>query len=104
MTDLETIGKLYSDLQAEKAFGDTLLGLVANMLRGAIDPSRVLVNLTDRTVAWEGEGQRPGLPAIINGRPDCVVQVGLTRAEMQLKIDALLAMNAELKNDEPRTD
>ncbi len=50
-----------------------LLALLADVVSGSIDRRRVLVNLTDRTWTLAEEGQRPGLPATINGVPQCVV-------------------------------
>jgi hypothetical protein len=54
------------------AYG-TLLDLLAKVVRGDIDRSRILVNLTDRTWAYCEAGATPALPAQINGLPVCVV-------------------------------
>jgi len=72
--------KLYADLgkkqerieQLDAAY-NALLGLLAGVVAGNIDRSRVLVNLTDRSWSLSAAGERPGLPATINGLPECVV-------------------------------
>jgi len=50
-----------------------LLNVLAAVISGAIAPSRVLVNMTDRSWAIAPPGDRPGLPATVNGLPVCIV-------------------------------
>lgn len=50
-----------------------LLCLLADVVRGEVATSRVLVNLTDRTYLWVEAGQTPALPPTINGLPQCIV-------------------------------
>lgn len=51
---------------------DDLLQVLAKVVLGEYDPSRVLVNLTDRTWQVSPPGQRPSTPCTINGLPICV--------------------------------
>ncbi len=51
---------------------DQTAKLLADVISGKVDPSRVLVNLTARTWTISPEGERPAMPATINGLPVCV--------------------------------
>jgi len=50
-----------------------LTNVLAGVVSGAIAPSRVMVNLTDRTWTVAAPDTRPGMPATVNGLPICVV-------------------------------
>lgn len=69
----EALGRKQLQLEQQDAAYSKLLGLLAGIVRGDIDRKRVLVNLTDRTWLVAEEGQSPGIPATINGLPECVV-------------------------------
>jgi hypothetical protein len=72
--------KLYADLgrkqerieQLDAAF-DQLLRITAQLLSGEIEPSRVMIDLTNRAWIVAPMGQSPPMPATINGLPNCVV-------------------------------
>lgn len=68
----EKIGRLQMELDALRERNDLHLRVFAEVLTGTCDPSRVLVNLTDGTVTWAAKGERPAVPARINGLPVCV--------------------------------
>lgn len=75
-----TEAKLYEVLGRKQALLDSqdeaytdLLNLLAGIVSGQIETSRVLVNLTDRSWFLAEQGQSPGMPATINGLPICVV-------------------------------
>lgn len=70
---LETIGRKQLQLETQDAAYNELMNLFAGVLTGQIDSSRVLINLSDRTWTLAPEGQRPEMPATINGVPCCVV-------------------------------
>lgn len=69
----EKIGRLQTELDAERATHELHLRVLAEVVSGECDRSRVLVNLTDGTVTWSAPGQRPAMPMTINGVPVCVV-------------------------------
>lgn len=69
----ETLGRKQAQLEAQDAAYNQLLGLLADVVTGFVTPDRILVNLTDRTWTLVPQGQRPGLPAQVNGLPVCVV-------------------------------
>jgi hypothetical protein len=103
---------------------DLLLGLLANVVTGKCDATRVLVNLTERSWTVAEEDCRPSLPATVNGLPDCRVSSFASRkdqaeamAAMNTVRDELNAANAEiarlkrntevlqeLKSSEPRSE
>ncbi len=69
----EKIGRLQLALEEERGQLDSILQVFAEVISGQCDPQRVMVNLTDRTVTWAAEGERPATPATINGLPRVVV-------------------------------
>ena len=68
----EMIGRLQLRTEQQDAAYGTLVDLLAKVVSGEIDRSRVLVNLTDRKWEYVEPGCRPGMPAQINGLPECV--------------------------------
>lgn len=70
---LAKIGEQHLEIESIKANYRSLVETVANIVRGDIDLSRVMVNLTDHSVFWAPIGERPSMPATINGFPVCVV-------------------------------
>ena len=69
----ERYGRLTVKCEKAEEGYTQLLNLLAKVVSGEIDRSRVMVNLTDRTCIFAPEGFRPELPATINGLPVCVV-------------------------------
>ena len=67
------IGQLQCANDTMKANYSRLIRVVSEIVSGECDDSRVLVNLTDETVMWAPVGERPAMPATINGVPECVV-------------------------------
>ena len=69
---LAAVGQKQLAFERSDAAYSNLLGVLASVISGEIDRSRVLVNLTDRTWLVTPPGERPGMPAQINGLPICV--------------------------------
>lgn len=69
----EKVGRQQAAIEQKDAANGQLLDVLAKIVSGEIDRSRVMVNLTDKSVTWAPEGFRPELPATINGVPVCVV-------------------------------
>ena len=69
----ELLGRKQEKLESLDAEYTNLLALLAEVISGEVERSRVMVNLTDRTWCKAEPGSRPGLPATINGLPHCVV-------------------------------
>lgn len=69
----EQLGRKQSALDDLGEAYNALLRLLAGVVSGDIDRSRVLVNLTARSWAVTEPGTRPSMPAMINGQPECVV-------------------------------
>lgn len=67
------IGEQHLEIERLTSSYKSLIETLASIVRGDIDLSRVMVNLTDYAVVWAPIGERPGLPATINGLPICVV-------------------------------
>lgn len=67
------IGKLQTLNDTMKENYSKLIRVVSEIVSGECDVSRVLVNLTDETVSWAPQGERPSMPATINGKPECVI-------------------------------
>lgn len=70
---LAAVGRKQVAFEKLDAEYSKLLQVLAGVVSGDIHASRVLVNLTDRTYLFVEKGQRPGMPATINGLPVCVV-------------------------------
>ncbi len=69
----EIIGRKQERLEELDGNYTALLNLLGGVVSGGIDPSRLLVNLSDRTWVLMPEGRRPPLPATINGLPVRIV-------------------------------
>lgn len=67
------IGEQHLEIEGLKKRFGKLLNVIADIVRGDIDLSRVMVDLTNQGVSWAPIGQRPAMPATINGLPVCVV-------------------------------
>lgn len=67
------LGRKQLQLEEQDRSYTALLNLLVGVLCGDIEPSRVLVNLTDRTWRVSEPGTSPGMPATINGLPRCIV-------------------------------
>ena len=67
------LGRKQAQVESQDAAYTQLLELLAGVVGGSIEPSRLLVNLTDRTWQMVPQGQRPSMPSTLNGRPVCVV-------------------------------
>lgn len=70
---LAKIGRQHLLLEKQDEAYGQLLQLLAQVVRGDVDRSRVMVNLTAKGWMVAPEGFRPDLPATINGLPFCVV-------------------------------
>jgi uncharacterized protein with beta-barrel porin domain len=68
----ERLGRQQVALEQAEANFAQALQCMAHMLSGEIDPSRVMVNLTDKSFCWSEPGTRPPRPMTINGLPECV--------------------------------
>ena len=75
------IGRQQVESERLNAEYDALLKLLGDVVTGAIERSRVLVNLTGRSWALSPPGQQPAMPATINGLPVCVVAPPLTEQD-----------------------
>lgn len=69
----EQLGRKQERIEELDTAYDALLGLLAGVVEGSIDRGRVIVNLTERSWSLSPEGQRPAMPATVNGLPKCVV-------------------------------
>jgi len=67
------IGRMQVDHEALDAEYSRLLALLAQVVAGEVDPSRLLVNLSERSWQLAAPGERPPAPATINGLPVVVV-------------------------------
>jgi len=67
------IGRRQLAMENQDAAYTALLNLLAEVVSGTTDRSRVMINLTDRTWSVAAHGQRPAMPSTINGLPLCVV-------------------------------
>lgn len=71
---------------------DKLLGVLAGVSSGEIATERLLVNLTDRSFVVHKEGESFGLPATINGLPNCVAGVPMAPVN---RVAELLSKNGD---------
>jgi len=67
------IGQQHLLIENQDAAYAQLLGILAGVVCGEIDRARVMVNLTDKSWAVAGPGERPAAPATINGLPVVVL-------------------------------
>lgn len=81
------LGRKQMALELAEANYFKALQCMAAMLTGEIDPTRVLVNLTERSFHWVGPGERPATPPTINGLPQ--VFVGQSRSEVEIPAGAI---------------
>ncbi len=93
----EQLGRKQERVEELDAAYTALLGLLANVVSGEIDRSRVLVNLTDRQWAVSEAGTTPSTPSTINGLPRVVVAPALPEALAE-------RASVELHNGEPVKD
>lgn len=70
---LAEVGARQLKLEQQDEAYRKLLSVLAGVVSGVVDPSRILVNMTDKTWYVAPQGERPGMPATINGLPLCVV-------------------------------
>jgi len=94
---LETIGRKQMQLESLQAQAANLLNVLADVVSGATERSRVMVNLTAGSWIIAEPGQRPAMPFTINGEPRCVVAPG---DPVQDGLDAIAAHHAKA-NKEP---
>lgn len=69
----EMVGRKQATIEAQDVAYQALLQVLAGVVAGSIDRTRLLVNLSDRTWVQAEPGHRPGMPAQINGLPLCIV-------------------------------
>lgn len=67
------IGQQHLEIEDRKVCYTKLLTLFSQVVSGEVDRSRVMVNLTTQQYAVSPVGERPAMPATINGHPVCVV-------------------------------
>lgn len=67
------IGQQHLTIEAQDAAYNQLLGVLAQVVNGKIERSRVLVNLTARTWMVSEPGTTPSTPATFNGLPEVVI-------------------------------
>ena len=94
----ELLGRKQAQLEQLDGEYTKLTSLLAQVVKGEVARSRVLVNLTDRTWMLVPEGTRPAMPATINGLPECVVapnESGVTDAPEAIHSPALPDGRAE---------
>ncbi len=70
---LARLARQMIDIEERKEKFGQLINVLANVLKGEVDPSRVLVNLTDQSCFVCAEGESQSMPGTINGLPVCVV-------------------------------
>ena len=70
---LAKVGLQHIKLEQQDEAYRKLLNVLAGVVSGVIAASRVLINVTEKTWLVTAEGERPGMPATINGLPLCVV-------------------------------
>ncbi len=90
----EAIGRKQLELEDRALQYQSLIRLLAQVVSGEIARSRVIVNLTDQTWGYVALGERPPMPAMINGQPVCVIAPD---DPVQTAIDALNARDAPVK-------
>ena len=67
------IGQLQMALEQREAASMQMLQWFAAVLKGELELSRVMINLTEGKIIVSPEHMRPAMPATINGLPVCVV-------------------------------
>lgn len=68
----EKIGRQQETIEAQDTNYTALLNVLAAVVNGTIDRSRVMVNLTDRQWVVSEPGTMPTMPSTVNGLPQCV--------------------------------
>lgn len=96
----QKLGRKQARLEEVEEAYESLLETLAKVVSGEIDRSRVMVNLTDKTVIWAPEGMRPEVPATINGVPRCIVAPAedATAATVDAQRQVIEKLTAELKD------
>ena len=69
----EALGRKQAIIEAQDLAYSRLLDLAACLVSGDIPRSRVLVDVTNRTWTLAPKGEKPCMPATINGLPRCIV-------------------------------
>lgn len=77
----ERLGRMAHRIETVENGFNQMVDLMAKVVSGEVERSRVLVNLTAKTVIFAPEGFRPEMPATINGLPLCVVAPDETAAK-----------------------
>lgn len=73
----EAIGRKQNQIEHLDAQYSHLLSHFAKVITGEIATERVLINLTERSWSIVPAGESAGMPATINGVPQCVAGVKL---------------------------
>lgn len=67
------LGRKQLAFDSLKTAFDAVILELARLVAGETDPSRYMVNLTEGSFIRVPQGERPTLPATVNGVPNCVV-------------------------------
>lgn len=73
----EALGRKQAQIEHLDAQYGHLLAHFAKVINGEIETERVLINLTARSWSIAPKGESVGMPATINGIPECVAGVKL---------------------------
>lgn len=102
------IGEQHLEIKDLKARYRQLLHVLAQVVSGEMERSRLLVNLTDESCLWSPAGESPGMPCTINGLPQCVVAPPDPKDEqiavLTLQIEGLKAANLALREAKERAE
>lgn len=93
---LAKVGKLQIEKDNLQAGYDQVLKVLAEVVSGECDTSRILVNLTEGIYQWVVAGERPATPATINGLPHIVVDLRVSRDDLEKENAMLTAENERL--------
>lgn len=75
----EKIGRLQLAVDDRSQQYMALLQLLADVISGTIEASRVMVNLTDQSWIYSEAGTQPAVPPTINGLPNVVVGLSVPK-------------------------
>lgn len=96
----EQLGRKQETIEAQDAAYQALMDLLAKVVSGDIATSRLLVNLTARTWEVSAQGERPAMPATVNGQPVCIIapeapdfvgEIGKLKADKAMLLGAIEA-------------
>lgn len=77
MNELElayaALGRKQCVIESQDAAYGNLLAILAGVISGEISRDRLLLNMTARTWHLAAPGERPAMPATINGLPVCII-------------------------------